>query len=187
MTLYYYDQRNFGTLKISESKEELNAKLASLGANWLDNDAPSIDEFVRLGYAAARRKRPLCVFLMDQSKTSGIGNYVLSEALYRARVHPFACASDIDDEGWASLHESISQVLRESYESQRPVIDKATNLLAKTSTRGTPILYSPSVYIPISYFDTGNPVVKCLGTHKRSCSLIHLLRLDSPLRIDLDG
>jgi len=37
----------------------------------------------KLGYKAGKYKRPLCVFLMDQKKTAGIGNYVLSEALYR--------------------------------------------------------------------------------------------------------
>ena len=169
VTLYYYDQRNFGTLKISESKEELNAKLESLGANWLDETAPSVETFLILAGAAGKRKRPLCVFLMDQSKTSGIGNYVLSECLYRARIHPFACTSEIDEDGWTSLHESITQVLGESYESQRPVIDEMTNTMSKNKhKRYSNSLFTFRIYSRSVTSDTGNPVIKTLGTHKRS-------------------
>ena len=168
VTLFYYDQRNFGTLKVSESREELDRKLASLGANWLDDDAPTVEKWIELAEKAGKRKRPLCVFLMDQSKTSGIGNYVLSECLYRARIHPFACTSVIDEQGWTDLHTAISAVLEESYAAQRPVIDETSNTMSKNRRKR----YNNSVFTFRIYSRSvtpdGNPVTKTLGTHKRS-------------------
>lgn len=167
VTLYYYDQRNFGTLKVSESREELDKKLASLGANWLDEDAPTLETWLELANKAGKRKRPLCVFLMDQSKTSGIGNYVLSECLYRARIHPFACTSEIDDSGWTALHEAISAVLEESYAAQRPVIDASNTMSKNRHKRYNNSVFGFRIYSR-SITPEGKPVTKTLGTHKRS-------------------
>tara|TARA_B110000090_G_C13227949_1_gene387417 strand:- start:50 stop:823 length:774 start_codon:yes stop_codon:yes gene_type:complete len=91
VSLFFYDMRNFGTFKVSSDLEELQNKLNSLGLDWLceQGDKPTKQQFLDLGLKAGKYKRPLCVFMMDQKKTAGIGNYVLSEALYRAGLHPF--------------------------------------------------------------------------------------------------
>ncbi len=169
-TLYYYDQRNFGTLKISKDKAELEAKLKSLGYDWLSEDTrPSEEDWLELGKKAAKRKRPLCVFMMDQKKSAGIGNYVLSEALYRARIHPFACTSALDEEGWASLHAAVQSVLDESYAAQRPIIDEEAG---KAHRRHQGKRYGNNdFYFRIysrSVTSEGHQVTKMTGTHKRS-------------------
>ena len=43
---------------------------------------------------------------MDQSKLSGIGNYILSEALYRAAVDPWLAVGELDDAQWGALQRS---------------------------------------------------------------------------------
>ncbi len=169
-TLYYYDQRNFGTLKVSTEHADLEAKLKSLGYDWLSDDTrPSKEDWLALGQAAAKRSRPLCVFMMDQKKSAGIGNYVLSEALYRARIHPFACTSALDEEGWAALHMAVQSVLNESYAAQRPIIDEGTG---KAQRRHQGKRYKNSdFYFRIysrSVTSEGFEVTKMLGTHKRS-------------------
>lgn len=63
--IYYHDQRNFGTLRFSLSRQELEAKLASLGPDILD---PFTTEKVFLDIVD--RQQPqlnISKFLMDQS------------------------------------------------------------------------------------------------------------------------
>ena len=48
---------------------------------------------------------------MDQTKTAGIGNYILAEALYAARVHPWARVGDVA--GCPDLVEALHTAIRE--------------------------------------------------------------------------
>ena len=54
---------------------------------------------------------PVARFLMDQSKTAGIGNYVLSETLYKAAVYPWAKCGDLDTKAW-QVHTVSKHALR---------------------------------------------------------------------------
>ena len=114
MVLYYTDARNFGTLTFSWDTAELEAKLQSLGPAWLSGDVTK-KEFLRL--ARKGKSRYAAVFLMDQSKTSGVGNYILSEAFYRSWIDPFLRLDQISDHQLMDLHEAISQVIGDSYAS----------------------------------------------------------------------
>jgi len=61
--IYYQDARNFGTLRFSLSREELQCKLESLGPDLLVNLTQ--EEFVKI----LKNQRPstnICKFLMDQ-------------------------------------------------------------------------------------------------------------------------
>ena len=75
--LHFYDMIGYGTLKICLTKEELDKKLKSVGTCWIE-EKPSFEIFL---YKIKKTKpdRPLVLFLMDQSKLSGVGNYILSE------------------------------------------------------------------------------------------------------------
>lgn len=151
--LAYADMRNFGTLRFSSDQAELDAKLASLGLAWLDGEC-GWDAFRALAERTAARypKRPLAVFLMDQAKTAGVGNYILSEALYRARVDPFASCGALDGAGWAALHAAISAVMTESFAVQGS---------------GWRQRFALRVYARAADPE-GRAVVRCTGPHKRS-------------------
>lgn len=156
--LYFYDMRNFGTLRVSLDRTELEAKLEDLGHDWLDPASrPTIEQFLALAAKAARYKRPLAVFLMDQKKTSGIGNYVLSEVLWKTRIHPQAQCADITQEGWADIYAAIAATLEESYASQSP-------LLSSTSAYRQ---FRFDVYAQ-KVSPAGTPVVRVEGPHKRT-------------------
>jgi hypothetical protein len=183
---YFYDVRNFGTFKISSTKDELETKLNSLGLDWLADFGPfdidfqpkvlTIEKFINLGKAAGKYKRPLGIFLMDQSKTSGIGNYVLSEALYIARINPFACSSYLTDKSWETLYFAVKEVLVKSYLSQCP---PSVLLRANTSSANSCSLLSVAsrsrfesfqflIYGQDKTQDFSNPVRREIGPHKRS-------------------
>ena len=190
ITLYYCDPRNFGNIRISSNPLELQDKLANLGRDWLsssnllnfDNiyfksknstnpnkESPlTLSEFTSLGKLAGAKKRPLCIFLMDQTKTCGIGNYILSEALYIAGIHPFACTSALNDSSWESLYNAIHLVITSSYISQSPF----KNLYVKSlKIQKSPYLHQNFEFLIYSRKktkDRGNSVKRETGTHKRS-------------------
>jgi len=114
--IYYYDTRNFGTLRFSLSKRELEEKLDSLGPDILTN---TFEEEVFLDIVRKQRQElNICKFLMDQSKISGVGNYLLSEALYRAKLDPFSSLGEITDDQARKLYAEIIDTARASYNSQ---------------------------------------------------------------------
>ena len=139
--LYYNDQRNFGTLTVCIDDGKLEEKLASLGPPWLGNGADengnglSCDDFLEVVQRQCKGKRSRAVavakFLMDQKKTSGVGNYILSEALYRARVWPWASCGDLSEDEWRDLHAAVANVINLSYASQ-----KASVVDGVSTTRG---------------------------------------------------
>ena len=121
--LTFYDSRNFGTFKACFDDENLRKRLTRLGPSWTEPGEVTLDVFralLRKGGKPQRRRR-LAVFLMDQTKTAGIGNYILAEALYAARIHPWACVGDVaqDDAVIAALHSAISEISMGSLEAQR--------------------------------------------------------------------
>jgi formamidopyrimidine-DNA glycosylase len=112
--LYYTDPRNFGTLTFSMDDSELESKLSTLGPSYLAGEVTAL-EFVKLARKANRRYA--AVFLMDQSKTSGIGNYILSEALFRSWIDPFLRVGQIPDSKLIDLYQAIMEVITDSYAS----------------------------------------------------------------------
>lgn len=152
----FYDMRNFGTLKFCLNLSELDAKLDSLGFDWLDEfSQPTLSDFLALSKQAARYKRPLAVFLMDQKKTSGIGNYILSEVLFKTSIHPNATCEALNQEAWEDLYHAIKSTIQESYASQSPYATAAYKE------------FSFSIYAQ-KFTPSGAVVVRSVGTHKRT-------------------
>ena len=169
---YLNDQREFGRVTVSTDAAELEAKLASLGPSWIAADGGSglpLDAFLEIARrqrkTARQRAVPLCRFLMNQARTAGIGNYVLSEALHRARVHPFAECGALDDDDWAALHEAIDATIAGSYRSQRAAA--AAGAGGPSVTRGSFGDFELAVYRR-DRTPTGALVQRDEGPHGRS-------------------
>ena len=64
--IYYYDTRNFGTLKFCLSRQELADKLQSLGPDILQTQSTTVQTFLQ-AVEAARPVTNICRFLWDQS------------------------------------------------------------------------------------------------------------------------
>jgi uracil-DNA glycosylase len=127
--VFYHDKRNFGTIKFCLSKKEFQAKLNSLGPDVLalarDDTNPIIDEESQIAFLDIMNKQRnkqmnICKFLMDQKKISGVGNYILSEALYRSDIDPFCGLDELKSKSQRlALWEEIKNVCFESYSSQK--------------------------------------------------------------------
>jgi uracil-DNA glycosylase len=165
--IYYHDQRNFGTLKFSLSAKELQTKLASLGPDVLDRDGTTVDTFLEL-MDSSKQDVNICKLLMNQQKISGVGNYILSEALYRAKIDPFATIGELDEElHRRPLFREIQAVATESYASKgltRPYVGTYRSMDGNTGEFAFQLqCYGRETCVQ------GNPVIReTNGPHGRS-------------------
>ncbi|EKX37322.1 hypothetical protein GUITHDRAFT_145137 [Guillardia theta CCMP2712] len=118
LSVFYNDVRNFGTLTFSldPAVTILNDAIHLRKSIWIAKRQKKsrFDLFVRF----------LAVFLMDQKKardlipiTSGIGNYILSECLYKSNLDPWLLVGDLNEDQWMDLFHAIQETIYESYKS----------------------------------------------------------------------
>jgi formamidopyrimidine-DNA glycosylase len=112
-TVYFNDIRNFGTVKIVESRSLLDKKLSELGPDMLSGDV-SDDVFIR---SIRRYNKTLAEVLMDQKIICGVGNYLKAECLYFSKLSPHRLTSSLTDEDLKNLNSVIKKVIKTSYET----------------------------------------------------------------------
>lgn len=116
-TLQFFDMRNFGTFKVCATPALLEDKLSSLGHCWISS-RPTLQQFQTMLSDAKTRTKPLAVFLMNQKKTAGVGNYLLSEILYECGFFPWVVCGDMDEKAVESLYYVTLRTVLQSYLSQ---------------------------------------------------------------------
>lgn len=124
-SVYYNDQRNFGTLKFIFSAKELQAKLQAIGPDML-NDPPTVDTFVSI--ASKKPKWSVVKWLMDQTQISGVGNIYKSESLFLAGIRPDRLMESLSIQELHKLYKAICTVLSSSYENGGATIRNYTDL-----------------------------------------------------------
>jgi len=112
-SVYFSDQRNFGTLKFTSGKQSLIKKLESLGPDMMHD----VDDEVFYKSLSKKKNWTLSKAVMDQSVIAGVGNYVKAEALWLSRLSPHRKIASLSDEDYARLKHSIHTVLRESFQN----------------------------------------------------------------------
>lgn len=109
--LVFSDQRHFGMMKLVPAEELHTTKeLRRLAPE------PFSDEFTPayLRGVLSRSRRTLKETLLDQTKVTGLGNIYAAEAMFLARVNPFAIASEFSARRVPRLHGAILDVFNES-------------------------------------------------------------------------
>ena len=103
----YRDVRRFGTWLLLRD-DELEPYLATrLGAEPLHGGFTARV----LGERLAGRRAPIKAALLDQRTLAGMGNIYVDEALWRAKIHPHAPASELTPAQHRALHRAIRQSL----------------------------------------------------------------------------
>jgi formamidopyrimidine-DNA glycosylase len=92
-TVWFTDQLHYGTLKVV-ARDELRKKLRSLGKDVLRSPPFSHTWFERLLNRYPTWTVPK--LLMDQSKVSGVGNYLKAEIIYAACLDPHLPVGQMD-------------------------------------------------------------------------------------------
>lgn len=111
-TVYFVDQRRFGTFRVA-SQTELQKKLKSLGIDLLNDSSISlfdaIEQFERVP------EKTVTEALMDQRLFAGIGNYIKCEMLYRSGIHPLRKVKELDTVDIGRLWQSCVRIMNASY------------------------------------------------------------------------
>ena len=109
--------------------------LARLGPDVLDEDITSDDLLTHLKSKSIHRKKG-ATLMLDQRSFAGLGNYLRSEILHAAGVHPDDRPCDLDDETlerWASC---IKSVTVQAYEHSGVTVD--LDVAKASKERGEP-------------------------------------------------
>lgn len=116
--LYFCDMRNFGTIEFTDDVKILNKKLNKLGDDLLKSP-PSFNQFVEKVIALRRNKKNIVTILMSQEKKtgigSGLGNYLVPEILYRAKLSPYRTMISLTTSEIKSLYDAIKYQLKLCY------------------------------------------------------------------------
>ena len=106
--LAYRDMRKFGGVWIAREARRVDELIGSLGPDALEVDRDDFRELL------APRRGSVKAALMDQTLIAGLGNLLVDEICWRARVHPGLALARIGPERRDRLHACMRAVLRDS-------------------------------------------------------------------------
>lgn len=115
--LYFNDYRHFGTITICKTMECLNKKLKTLGSDIFSKEF-TYNTFYNI-IKKTKQSIIICLFIMNQKKISGVGNYLRSEIFYNSYLNPFLTLQNLSDEYIKKLYKSIVLIAKQSYNSQK--------------------------------------------------------------------
>jgi DNA-formamidopyrimidine glycosylase len=111
-SVFFHDIRRFGNISFHKDLSEISKKIDSIGPDLL-NDVVLFEKFKER--LARKNKTNICKVLMDQKVLGGIGNYIKSEALYRAGISPLLNISDIPEVKLKKLWFWCVRIMQTSY------------------------------------------------------------------------
>lgn len=106
--LYYSDLRRFGTFKFDDDTFALEKKVKILTPDFLKDDF-DLDTLLR------KHKKPIMNVLTDQKHGSGIGNYLIAEILYHAKISPHRNCDTLTDKEIKMLTYYIKYIIKLCY------------------------------------------------------------------------
>lgn len=106
-SIAFTDARRLGRIWLGPAPED-EPRIQRLGRDAHD-DLPSPAE---LAEAFARRKIPIKALLLAQTLLAGLGNWLVDEVLYQARISPKRLASSLDAREIAALRRKIASVVK---------------------------------------------------------------------------
>jgi formamidopyrimidine-DNA glycosylase len=156
--MYYDDSSVNGWVEFVPSRTALKQLLADKGPDLL-RDPPSLEEFSTLMKKRFRGTTTIVNCLLSPRLTSSIGNYLMSEILYDARLSPMRTVGSLSDNDIRILYDSCLRITRKSYAMGGFTLQ---DYLRPDGTHGG---YVSMVYKK-DMDPEGNPVVVIHGTRK---------------------
>ena len=118
---------------LSPEEVEVHPFLSRLGPDVV-NPQTSLETVTAQVTAAKFRRRKLAGLLLNQHYLSGLGNYLRSEILFVARIHPAKRPMDCSESALEALAEAAIAIARQSYKTGGITNDPA--LAAQLKTEG---------------------------------------------------
>ena len=113
VTIYNTDTRNFGNIEVFTEYQYIN-KLNDIGPDLLSDIIDSKLWYQKIKNSRIKNKY-ISDYLLEQKYFSGIGNYLKSEILYRAKIRPNRSLVSLTDEEINTLLKISLETIRESY------------------------------------------------------------------------
>ena len=111
LTVYIDDSRRFSKLKIIKEENKYNKIIDKLGIDIL---TPAFTlEYFKENIKKVNKK--IAVFLLEQNKFCGIGNYIKNESLYIAHINPYKQTNELSDVEIDKLYKAIRFVAFSNY------------------------------------------------------------------------
>lgn len=155
--LFFDDTRYMGKVVILNN-DEINNYFKDIGPDLLlaalnKRTWITLSNWIKIFVKPRSNNRLICDALLDQSLVSGIGNYLRSDILYYAGVHPYRTIGSLREEEWDALRIAAHEVIYLSYSYNGLTIQ------SYISPDGTPGTYPVAVYGK-KVDSLGNPVIK---------------------------
>ncbi|RYU77204.1 DNA-formamidopyrimidine glycosylase [Hymenobacter persicinus] len=100
----FIDPRKFGRIRLADSVAQYQ-KAKKLGPDALDVTAAHLQQVL------GAKKMMIKPLLLDQSITAGLGNWIVDEVLFQARIHPERRANTLSTKEFKALHAAVQLVL----------------------------------------------------------------------------
>jgi formamidopyrimidine-DNA glycosylase len=123
--VFFEDVRRFGNISFHSDSVEVQKKLNGAGPDMLNSDVSFSEFYARLSKSPNKN---ICKAIMDQKVISGVGNYIKSEALYRAGISPHLKICDIRMNRMEKLCEWIKIIIKTSYEQGGATLSTYTDM-----------------------------------------------------------
>ena len=104
LNLAFIDPRKFGRIRLADSAEAYQ-KAKKLGPDALLITAAELHQKL------TRRKVFVKPLLLDQALTAGLGNWIVDEVLFQAKIHPERLGNSLSEKETTAVHEAIQLVL----------------------------------------------------------------------------
>ena len=104
LSLAFIDPRKFGRIRLADSAEAYQ-KAKKLGPDSLRITAAELHQKL------SRRRVFVKPLLLDQSLTAGLGNWIVDEVLFQAKIHPERPGNSLSEPETTALHAAIQLVL----------------------------------------------------------------------------
>jgi DNA-formamidopyrimidine glycosylase len=135
-TLFYDDQRRFGTMKFTNDKQVLENKLSQIGPDLLNDKEFDVADWLRIFHKPRNQNKLLIKLITDQKIMSGIGNYLRAEILYEAKLSPHRIIHTLSDKELSKLYKAAKYCITESYKQGGTSIQHYSDVNDKPGTYG---------------------------------------------------
>jgi formamidopyrimidine-DNA glycosylase len=117
--LYLFDIRNFATIKFTPNVKDLQEKLTLLGADMFSRSW-TCDKFDDVVSQALEKSGNITIseMLLSQKWIAGPGTYIISEALYAAKISPLRKLDNVTKKEACKILDCIRTVANNSYKAQ---------------------------------------------------------------------
>jgi formamidopyrimidine-DNA glycosylase len=159
-SVFFDDQRHFGSLVICVNETDLNETLKGVGPDLL-NEHVEFEDYKNVITQKRIAKKEICAFLLEQKYFSGIGNWVRAEVLYGAKIAPQRTLESLNENEIYLVYYYSIKVLREAYKVRGLTIE---NYIDPDGEYGT---YEVKVYMQ-DKDPFGNEVVRNVFSDKRT-------------------